>query len=121
MSKNSFKDFEAIIDKYFRKSNVAGNIDEFITACQNLKSFIFDANNKGRVITSKDLFGGKKLSKTLKESLPSNSKLEQNVHNLNEKIANNIRIESLDNVNNIVKNKPNQACCTRTDEKTNFK
>lgn len=104
------KDVEAIIEEYLRKKKSSGNIEEFISACQNLNALILDVKNKGKIITSKDIFSNTRSSNTVKESSPLQ---EGSAHNLTEVSSHrdeNIRIHSIDNINLTVKNKPNQAC-----------
>lgn len=120
--KKSSKDVEAYIEEYLRKTKSAGTIDEFITACQNLKALILDVKNKGKAITSKDLFSNTKSRNTLKEPSSANYGHEGSIHHLKnngpcqESNIHDICLESLDNTTCTDNNKPNQTCCTRVSE-----
>lgn len=114
------KDVEAVIEDYLRKKKFAGNIDEFISACQNLKALILDVTNKRKIITSKDIFNNTRSTNTLKElsSLHSRQDEERIPHNLKEcclyrdQNTHNIHIQSFADINRIFNNKPNDVSNT---------
>lgn len=113
--RKSSKDVEAVIEEYLRKKKSGGNIDEFISACQNLKALILDVKNKGKVITLNDIFSNTRSSNTLKEPSSLHSRQEESAHNLKEIRSyreKNIRMNSFDNINRILKNKPKQTSST---------
>lgn len=122
--RNSSKDVEDVIEEYLRKKKTAGNIDEFISACQNFRVIILDAKNKGKLITSKDIFNNTKSSNTLKapSSLHYRQDEDKGPHNLKgngaypDKNTHNMHILSLDNDNSVVEIKQNQPSSIESNE-----
>lgn len=115
--KKTSKEVEAYIEEYLRKTKSAGSIDEFITACQNLKALILDIKTKGKAITFKDLFSNTKSSNTLKEPSSSDSGHEGSGHRLENKgPCQEANIQSFDNMNCTDNNTLNQTCYTGVSE-----